>query len=62
MALTPPRPELQGMPSLSRRAVAAPPNSGGRQFKVLLSTRAPQQLPLFGLLAPLPHPKGSRTA
>ncbi len=63
MALPPPRPVLQGMPSLARHAVTAvPPYAGGRQFKVLLSTRAPQQLSLFGLLTTLPQAKGSRTA
>jgi hypothetical protein len=51
------------MPSLARHAVTAvPPYAGGRQFKVLLSTRAPQQLTLFGLLTTLPQAKGSRTA
>ncbi len=63
MALPAFRPELQGMSALApRHHRALPPTTGGRQFKVLLTTRSPQQLSLFALLAPTPQPKGSRTA
>jgi hypothetical protein len=64
MALPPFCPELQGMSALApRRLGALPPATGGRQFKVLLTTRSPQQLSLFALLAPMAaQPKGSRTA
>jgi|CXWK01.1.fsa_nt_gi hypothetical protein len=63
MALPVFRPALQGMSALApRRRGALPPTTDGRQFKVLLTTRSPQQLSLFALPAPTPQPKGSRTA
>ena len=63
MALPTFRPELQGMSALAPRRAGALPPAGGRQFKVLLTTRSPQQLSLFALRAPTAaQPKGSRTA
>ena len=44
MALPTFRPELQGMSALAPRRAGALPPAGGRQLKVMLKTRTPQQL------------------
>jgi hypothetical protein len=45
---------------IARRHAAAPASSAGREFKVLLSSRAPTQLPL-ALASSAPDAKGFRT-